>query len=264
MTEWTEAKIKAAVIERLRGRLEKTSILSEFVFDNYARRADLAFVGHDFQVFEIKSALDRLDRLPDQIATYLEYSDKITVVAATRHVDHVLATTASSIEVWEVQSSGRLKTIRRGKKTKGPSKSALIDLMHNNELGMLLNRISGAPINRQRSDLIQEAEKLPMHLLRLETLSAIKSRFSRTTRNFWDLVECQSVDESHLFALSRFLPEKRRSKDEMEIRRKKIEIWASEQMRLISDDYFLDRLSRESGVGIFGPVPGRITALLRN
>jgi len=78
-----EGEIRAALIEWLMKHpiVDKHSIIAtEAQYGPTRRRADVLLVGDKFHAFEIKSDLDNLDRLKDQLKEYRQIFDLVTVV----------------------------------------------------------------------------------------------------------------------------------------------------------------------------------------
>ncbi|MBD8555536.1 NERD domain-containing protein [Rhizobium sp. CFBP 8762] len=63
-----EAEIRIAVVERLRAMIPGCRIIHEINAESFGNRIDVLAVGEDrIAAVEIKSAKDKLDRLPDQV-----------------------------------------------------------------------------------------------------------------------------------------------------------------------------------------------------
>ena len=110
-----EIDIKAIILEYLiaKSRLnENHSIISEFAVDRNSRRADLV-IADDRRLtgFEIKSEADSLCRLTGQTEKYLDYFDKVIVVAAPKHISNIVKTTPKNVAIWEVSNKGIKITI---------------------------------------------------------------------------------------------------------------------------------------------------------
>ncbi|EGO6137859.1 sce7726 family protein, partial [Enterococcus faecalis] len=78
----TDADIREALIQKLKMENTKKSyrIIEEFVICNGEARADVAIVNGIMKGFEIKSDVDSLLRLPNQIEKYDATFDKCTIV----------------------------------------------------------------------------------------------------------------------------------------------------------------------------------------
>ncbi len=62
-------------------------IINELGLAHARSRIDLAVFNGHLHGYEIKSAVDTLDRLPRQLETYVSALQKLTLVIATRHLD---------------------------------------------------------------------------------------------------------------------------------------------------------------------------------
>lgn len=86
-----EAGIREALLTRVRDRwttaTEATTIVEEFGTHFGASRIDVAIVNGHLRGYEIKSASDRLSRLPAQVNAYTDVFDYVTLVAVERHLD---------------------------------------------------------------------------------------------------------------------------------------------------------------------------------
>jgi hypothetical protein len=80
--------IRAVLKEELIRRYAKdndTLVLDELGIRHGAARIDLVVVNHQLHGYEIKSDLDSLRRLPDQIRAYSGVMDRVTLVVGYRH-----------------------------------------------------------------------------------------------------------------------------------------------------------------------------------
>ena len=62
-----------------------TLVLDELGIRHGAARIDLVVVNHQLHGYEIKSDLDNLSRLPDQIRAYNKVMDRVTLVVGYKH-----------------------------------------------------------------------------------------------------------------------------------------------------------------------------------
>lgn len=80
--------IRTVLKEELMRRNAKdddTLVLDELGIRHGAARIDLVVVNHQLHGYEIKSDLDSLRRLPDQIKAYSSVMDRVTLVVGYRH-----------------------------------------------------------------------------------------------------------------------------------------------------------------------------------
>ena len=89
-----DAQIRKAFTEALARYLEKyrentgrpTKIIQELGICNGKKRVDIATINGTLHGYEIKSDLDTLYRLPDQIIEYNKVFDKMTLIVGEKHV----------------------------------------------------------------------------------------------------------------------------------------------------------------------------------
>lgn len=116
----SEHSLKAKVIQRLRESKRfglQPIIATEYRVGSSGARADLVVASRstrEIAAIEIKSAVDSLKRLPHQLAAYTRYFDRVILVAAHRHQPHVRLLKIPGLEIWEVEKSGALATVRPG------------------------------------------------------------------------------------------------------------------------------------------------------
>lgn len=116
----SEHSLKAKVIQRLwksKRFGSRPVIATEYRVGATGVRADLMVASRstrEIVAIEIKSAADSLKRLPHQLAAYTRYFDRVILVAAHRHQPHVRQLTTPGLEIWEVEKSGVIATVRVG------------------------------------------------------------------------------------------------------------------------------------------------------
>ncbi|WP_456683064.1 sce7726 family protein [Bradyrhizobium sp. USDA 3311] len=104
--------MKAAVIDRLLdGRhVDANSVLiSEMTVANWTRRADIVLANGKLWAFEIKSEVDRLSRLPGQLATFATHFEKLVVVVAARFEEQAKKLVPDGVGLWVEEEPGQLK-----------------------------------------------------------------------------------------------------------------------------------------------------------
>ena len=78
------AVLKAELMRRY-AKDDNTLVLDELGIRHGAARIDLVVINHQLHGYEIKSDLDSLKRLPDQIKAYSSIMDRVTLVVGYRH-----------------------------------------------------------------------------------------------------------------------------------------------------------------------------------
>jgi hypothetical protein len=104
--------LKQSLLRRF-SRHGDTVILEELGLCQATARIDLALVSGIIHGYEIKSEQDSLDRLPAQQHIYSKTLDKVTVVAAEKHIESLMRTVP---EWWGIRQAVRsaqgIRTIR--------------------------------------------------------------------------------------------------------------------------------------------------------
>lgn len=135
-------------------------------------RADLAVLSDRIEGIEIKSAADDLNRLPRQVKYYGEAFERMTLVTATRHLDHALDIIPGWWAVLHAEmvpnvggvGSIRLRSVRRGQANPGRTVEGVATLLERDELVGVLARLK-----RQRGWCSKPAFRLVERIV--ETLS---------------------------------------------------------------------------------------------
>jgi hypothetical protein len=95
--------IKAKCIDYLLSRhsndLDDYVLVNELKFADGKRRADLVEVNGSMNVYEIKSDLDNLEKLQDQIIDYRGTFDTITIVTTQKHLNNIKKNTSNNVGV---------------------------------------------------------------------------------------------------------------------------------------------------------------------
>lgn len=106
---FTAEAIKAQVIDWLIARHKDIIIGNEVMYGSSRKVVDLlAIIGDKTIAIEIKSASDRLTRLPEQIQEYQKVFDKILIIASPSHLNGIKAIITDGIGLYEID-----RTIKR-------------------------------------------------------------------------------------------------------------------------------------------------------
>jgi hypothetical protein len=158
----TDADIREALIQKLRMENSKKDyrIIEEFVICDGEARADVAVVNGVMKGFEIKSDVDSLLRLPNQIERYDATFDKCTIVVGMKFEKKIEALVP---EHWGILCAYRnrlgnvsLKSIRSASFNKNVTNKALMDLIWSSEIKAFLkqNEVRGYS-NKNKFQLIE-------------------------------------------------------------------------------------------------------------
>lgn len=88
----------------------KAVMLSEFRVGT--NKADCVILNGLSTCYEIKTELDNLKRLPEQLNSYIELFDKVYVVASKNHIDKIKNITPESVGIIELTNKNKLKEIK--------------------------------------------------------------------------------------------------------------------------------------------------------
>jgi len=205
--EAPEARAKAALLNflRARGRLRgNTAIISELAVGKWTRRADLALCNGRLAAFEIKTREDRLTRLDDQLASYSESCDEVSVVAASRHMNAVMSRVRDHIGIYEYHAiGGRPKVIEHRAPSRSPyqTKSALTDLLPAVELRRLMSACGMGASGMTRENLIRALEEVGPAVLSEWVRQFLKNRYWASSQRFLDLTRGRDVGPEDIRAL---------------------------------------------------------------
>ncbi|MDC5869872.1 sce7726 family protein [Vibrio europaeus] len=201
-----EPELKALLLSHLKenNQLEALDIIiSEFTVANYSRRVDLAtFCHNEWHAYEIKSIGDSLTRLEGQISTYLQYFDRVTVVANKKHIDKVTQIAPKSVGIWLAEERGQIKIIRKGRSKKVKTKPQLIEMMTVSELARLAKEQGVYKGSMKRKDLVNVASSLKVELLREGVFKSLAKKYAPTTNSFLEQTKHQQVSPKLVQSLS--------------------------------------------------------------
>lgn len=175
-----EKEIRSCLIEYLskKHELSNTVFISELFVNNFSCRADLVMANGQLSVFEIKSKLDTLDRLPSQVENYTNSFENVVVVCADKHIDKVLKSYDSGIGVWLIRDNGQIIIKRRSNKINLNVNSWLMHLSVG-ELKSLLKTYKISSIGN-REELLSKVQKgIPKYKIREYVLSYFKGRHEK-------------------------------------------------------------------------------------
>lgn len=199
---YLEADIKNIIINHIvsSGILEKNdTLINEFTIADYARRVDLALIkSNKLYAYEVKSASDNLMRLEGQVKTYLDYFDKVTVVAASKHINKILDITPINVAVWELKNE-KVKVVRRGKTNCIGDKLKFLDLMTVSDLIKIVRAEELSLKNFRRKILEQNLIYLPVVKLRKYAIESLQEKYRSTNQDFFDALTIKkTLDNSDL------------------------------------------------------------------
>lgn len=130
-----------------------TMVIDELSIRHGSVRVDIAIVRDLIHGFELKSAVDNLERLPHQVRSYSRVLDLATIVAAESHVGECLQLLPDWWGVMAVsESTGRLsfREIRPARRNPSPNPCDIVMLLWREELLDALERLGLADGIRSR------------------------------------------------------------------------------------------------------------------
>lgn len=108
-------------------------VMSEFVYADGKRRADLVSINNAFHAFEIKSDVDSLSRLKGQLEDYLRIFEYISFVTTEKYLSSIISLTPKSIGIKRYYD-GVLEDVRKPQRNTKTSRYALLTLLSSREL----------------------------------------------------------------------------------------------------------------------------------
>lgn len=171
----------------------KNKIINELFFANHSlatayaasefrcgkSRADVAIFNGTSSVYEIKTDLDSLEKLPSQIADYRKVFDQITIVGATRFSSRLRKSLPADIGLIVVNEHMELRTIRKPVSNAARVvPAAIFDCLRRAEYLNILRQEQGVELSScPNSEIYKKAlarfrsfDSLEAHYLFVETL----------------------------------------------------------------------------------------------
>lgn len=187
-----EAATKAAFLQDLktRGEISDSIVISELTVGNYANRADIVLVNSRLHCFEIKTSRDRLLRLEDQIQSYSDCFDLITVVVATTHLEKIGKSVPDYIGIIEIFGNNEnilFRTIRKAKLNRNKTKKGMLGFLPAKDIRSFVSR---KPVSGKRTDIVSLAESLSENKIHKNIIEFLKKRYTPTHLAFWS--KCKS------------------------------------------------------------------------
>lgn len=174
--------------KRLRGHVRSAStlVIHELGLAHARRRIDLAVINGVIQGFEIKSAVDNLARLGDQLETYSQSLQKLTMVVTDRHVAHVMESVPTWCGVTRAHRGRRgglgFETLQRAKRNPKVDRFVLAHLLWRDEAQSILAQLgaSKAELRAPRAVLYKTLVEMLS-----ETQLAAHIKAAMTQRQVW-------------------------------------------------------------------------------
>jgi hypothetical protein len=183
-----ERDIKVALVEYLLVESATRNILaSEAPYFFGKRRADLLDIGEHIHAYEIKGKYDRLDKLPDQIASYIKSFDYLTIVTSRNHLDRITDIAPKKVGILEFHE-GRFKKRRTSTRIKRKCKAALASVLSRSEVIAALNE-NCPGLTQNKAALVNElrdiaASTLTESVLQAHFIDHYRSRYRESFKLF--------------------------------------------------------------------------------
>lgn len=158
---------KAALTQKIllgRHSLQTASMLNEFRVGDC--KADLVILNGTATVYEIKSERDSLARLERQIAAYRDVFAEVFVIAASEHVEAVVASVPEDVGILRLNSRHQISTLRDAHdRSEFVSPIAIFDSIRTEEArlilrdrGVLLPAVPNTELNSALRELFSKLE----------------------------------------------------------------------------------------------------------
>lgn len=155
------------------------AFVSELFIDSFSRRADLVMANGKLAAFEIKSERDSLDRLDGQLATYLRFFERVTIVCAPKHLTGVQARAQEAVGIWLMKEDGTFKVVRRGSALRQNCRSSWLSFLPVAELRALMVA-HGLVQTGTRDVLERRADEISTTAIRSHVIAYFKTRREAT------------------------------------------------------------------------------------
>lgn len=247
-----EATVKAELIEYLRGAGKipaRASIALELVVGGQANRVDLSLISEKIHHFEIKTSFDTLNRLDQQVQSYLKSGQYVTVVASEKHLNAVISRIPVEVGVLEVpdfRANQTVREIRAPKISPFTTKESLLEILPVSEIQNRILKTSG---RLKRADVQAGMDAITKERAQEGLISFLHSRYGLSTRDFLRKTRNRRVHEKDLDLL-RLWGLKARSEE-------------SSENAFLTNEEAEQRVYQQIGRS-FGPVPEEIRRDLKS
>lgn len=165
--------------------LDDYVLINELQFADGRRRADLVEVNGSMNVFEVKSDLDSLDRLPDQIQDYKNCFDTITIVTTDKHCRQIKEMVPKSVGIFLVREDS-VTQVRKAYAYRTFNRYALASFIQNDDLNNISKQLKLAGYSKMTitQKRIHAAKSLSQEELRGYAIKAIKKNYTKQFEGF--------------------------------------------------------------------------------
>ncbi len=184
-----EYALKAKCIDFLlsnhAGSFDDYVLVNELQFADGKRRADIVEVNGSMNVFEIKSDLDSLSRLAEQVYDYQICFDTVTVVTTEKHLYNVRKLLPKGIGLL-LACRDDIVQIRKAACYRRFNKYALASFILNDDLNSLFRSLDIVGYSRMTTTQKRKclSKLLPQDDLRSSAINSIKKRYKNSFLGF--------------------------------------------------------------------------------
>ena len=199
-----EAEAKAALLRFLRssGRINRAStVVLELGVAKQLNRADVVTVDKLLHCYEIKTKRDTLARLERQLSAYAAASDRVTVVAATRHINAILSRVPSYVGILELVDFNQrpeVREVRPASTSEAWSANAALDFLPASEIRL---RLMNNAVAKRREELVKLAEQVDPAKIREAVIGFLRDRYRTASKRFFSLIGRRAVQAQDLPSL---------------------------------------------------------------
>lgn len=184
--------IKSILADHLLQNAPANSILAvEVPFCYGFRRADMLYLEQEkAHGFEIKSDLDSLDKLEDQVRDYRNTFSYSWLVVTARHLPKARKKVSSSIGIIMIQKDGTIHIVRHARENKRLSKNNLVFLLEKSHLVNLLKDANVFP----KQKVIEIGKLREIGEAKLTTKQLVKASYDALFSKYKKTYELFSFD----------------------------------------------------------------------
>jgi len=142
-----------------RHSLNTSFMITEFRVENC--KADTVILNGTSNVYEIKSELDSLDRLENQICAYQKLFDMVHVISATDQIKKIKQSLPQNVGLMELTPRNTIRTIREaksGKKTVSPE--VIFNSLRKSEYLSIIKKQFGSVPQVPNTEIYKKCKKL--------------------------------------------------------------------------------------------------------
>lgn len=166
--------------------LNTASMYSEFRVAS--SKADALILNGTTHIYEIKTELDSLERLEQQVSDYQNFAEFVSVITDKKHLEKILDKIPENIGVIEFTAKDTFKAIRLPASNRNKlCRYTLFDSLRKNEYIDIISNYYGKVPDVPNTVIYKECKKLfidiPVNIAHTYTLEKLKNRFFSEKKN---------------------------------------------------------------------------------